>query len=168
MHLPLSPRAAGAAGWLVVAVLLVLAAGGAASRPGGWMLGVAGLPALVAAGVITAIVAWRTGVAGGEWALGLGVIPLLLATGAPIPGLPALSGPPLTALALAAVAVGLARAGRRPPRWLLLPAAFGIYAAVAMRVQAQVGPEGDEPHYLMVADSLLRDHDVSLERDYAE
>jgi hypothetical protein len=31
-----------------------------------------------------------------------------------------------------------------------------------------VGPEGDEPHYLMVADSLMRDHDVSLERDYAE
>jgi hypothetical protein len=168
MHLPLSPRAAGAAGWLVVAALLVLAAGGAASRPGGWMLGVAGIPALVAAGVVTAIVAWRAGVAGGEWAFGLAVIPLLLSTGAPIPGLRALSGPPLTALALAAVAVGLARAGRLPPRWLLLPAAFGIYAAVAMRVQAQVGPEGDEPHYLMVADSLLRDHDVSLERDYAE
>ena len=31
-----------------------------------------------------------------------------------------------------------------------------------------VGPEGDEPHYLMVAESLLRDGDVSLERDYAE
>ena len=31
----------------------------------------------------------------------------------------------------------------------------------------QVGPQGDEPHYLMVADSLLRDGDVSLERDYA-
>ena len=31
-----------------------------------------------------------------------------------------------------------------------------------------MGPEGDEPHYLMVADSLLRDHDLSLEHDYAE
>src|SRR5439155_374140 len=40
--------------------------------------------------------------------------------------------------------------------------------AAHRRVQAQVGPEGDEPHYLMVADSLLRDHDLSLERDYAE
>jgi hypothetical protein len=64
--------------------------------------------------------------------------------------------------------MALARAGRRPPPWLLLPVAFAIYATVATRVQAQVGPEGDEPHYLMVADSLLRDHDVSLERDYAE
>lgn len=132
------------------------------------MLGVAAVPAVLAAGSATAIVAGRTGIAAGEWALGLAVIPLLLATGAPIPGLRALSGPPLAALALAAAAIGLARAARLPPRWLLLPAAFGIYAAVATRVQAQVGPEGDEPHYLMVADSILRDHDVSLERDYAE
>src|SRR5258708_2505563 len=36
------------------------------------------------------------------------------------------------------------------------------------RVKVQVGPQGDEPHYLMVADSLIRDHDLSLERDYAE
>jgi hypothetical protein len=43
-----------------------------------------------------------------------------------------------------------------------------VYGLAAARVQAQVGPEGDEPHYLMVADSLLRDHDLSLERDYAE
>jgi hypothetical protein len=35
-------------------------------------------------------------------------------------------------------------------------------------VQGQVGPQGDEPHYLMVADSLLRDQDLSLESDYQE
>ena len=35
-------------------------------------------------------------------------------------------------------------------------------------MHARVGPEGDEPHYLMVAESLLRDGDLSLERDYAE
>ena len=168
MRFPPSPRTAGSAGWLVVAVLLLLAATGAASRPDGWMLGTPGVAAVLVAGVAAALVAWRAGVAAGTWALGLAIIPLLLSAGAPIPGLRALSGPPLAALALAAVAVGLTRAGRLPPRWLLLPAAFGIYAAVATRVQAQVGPEGDEPHYLMVADSLLRDHDVSLERDYAE
>jgi hypothetical protein len=43
-----------------------------------------------------------------------------------------------------------------------------VYGLAAARVQAQVGPEGDEPHYLMVADSLLRDHDLALERDYAD
>jgi hypothetical protein len=168
MRFPPSPRTAGAAGWLVVAALLLLAAAGAASRPDGWMLGIPGVAAVLVAGLATALVGQRAGIAAGAWALGLAVIPLLVLSGAPIPGLRALSGPPLAALALAAAAVGIARAGALPPRWLLLPAAFGIYAAVAMRVQAQVGPEGDEPHYLMVADSLLRDHDVSLERDYAE
>lgn len=168
MRLRPSPRAAGAAGWLVVGALLGLASGGAASRPGGWLLGVAGVPALAAAGAAVALIAWRTGVAAGTWATGLVFIPVLLLAGAPIPGLRALSGPPLTALALGAVAAALAGARRLPPRWLLLPVAFAIYATVAVRVQSQVGPEGDEPHYLMVADSLLRDHDVSLERDYAE
>ena len=42
------------------------------------------------------------------------------------------------------------------------------YLLAAAQTQRQVGPEGDEPHYLMVADSLLRDHDLSLEQDYSE
>ncbi|PYQ03537.1 MAG: hypothetical protein DMF82_13040, partial [Acidobacteria bacterium] len=152
-----------------MAALLLMAAGSAASRPGGWMLGVPGIAAVgLSAAAAAALLAWRAGIATGVAALGLAIVPLLLLTGVPIPGLRALSGPPLTALALAAAAMALARGGRRPPRWLLLPAAFAIYAAVATRAQAQVGPEGDEPHYLMVADSLLRDHDVSLERDYAD
>jgi hypothetical protein len=168
MRLAPSPRAGGTAGWLVVAGLLLLAAGGAASRPAGWLLGVPSVPALVVTAAAVALVAWRSGVAGGTWALGLAFIPVFLLVGAPIPGLSALSGPPLTALVLAAVVAAIAAARRLPPRWLLLPAAFAIHSGVSMRVQSQVGPEGDEPHYLMVADSLLRDHDVSLERDYAE
>jgi hypothetical protein len=168
MRLPPLPRAAGAAGWLVVAAFLLLAAGGAAARPAGCLLGVPRVLALVVTPAAVALTAWRSGAAAGAYALGLAFIPVLLLAGAPIPGLRALSGPPLTALALAGVVAALAAARRLPPRWLLLPAAFAIYATVAVRVQSQVGPEGDEPHYLMVADSLLRDHDVSLERDYAE
>jgi hypothetical protein len=168
MRLPRSPRAVGAAGWLVVAALFLLAAGGAASRPGGWLLGVPGVLPLLLTIAATTVLAWRYGRAAGAWALGLAAVPLLLLLGAPVPGLRALSGPPLFALALAGVAAAVAQARRLPPRWLLLPAAFALYAAVAARVQAQVGPEGDEPHYLMVAESLLRDHDLSLERDYAE
>jgi hypothetical protein len=168
MRLPRSPRAAGAAGWLVVAALFLLAAGGAASRPGGWLLGVPGILPLLLTIAAAAMLAWRCGLAAGAGALGLGAVPLLLLLGAPVPGLRALSGPPLAALALAGVAVAAARARRLPPGWLLLPAAFALYAAVSTRVQAQVGPEGDEPHYLMVAESLLRDRDVSLERDYVE
>ena len=51
-------------------------------------------------------------------------------------------------------------------RWFL-PIVSIAYLIGAAQVQRQVGPEGDEPHYLMVADSLLRDHDLSLEPDYA-
>lgn len=122
--------------------------------------------ALTAAAV--ALLARWSGLSAGTRALGFAFIPLLVLSGAPIPGVRALSGPPLCALALAGIAAAIAAARRLPPRWVLLPAAFAIYAVVASRAQAQVGPEGDEPHYLMVADSLWRDHDVSLERDYAE
>ena len=53
-------------------------------------------------------------------------------------------------------------------RGLFLPLAFALLVVAAGRSHVAVGPQGDEPHYLMVADSLLRDRDVSLERDYAE
>ena len=46
--------------------------------------------------------------------------------------------------------------------------AFAVLVVAAGRTHARVGPQGDEPHYLMVAESLLRDGDLSLERDYAE
>jgi hypothetical protein len=68
---------------------------------------------------------------------------------------------------LAALVVAMAR-GRPAPRRLFFPAVFAIYVVAAARVQVQVGPKGDEPHYLMVAESLLRDRDLSLEADYAE
>ena len=88
--------------------------------------------------------------------------------GAPLAGVRALSGPPLAALALAGIALVAAGAGWRPHRALFLPLVFAVLVAAAGRTHARVGPEGDEPHYLMVAESLLRDGDLSLERDYAE
>src|SRR5262249_33334657 len=62
----------------------------------------------------------------------------------------------------------LAAGGARGGGAAFLPVGALVYGLAAARVRAQVGPEGDEPHYLMVADSLLRDHDLALERDYAE
>ena len=59
-----------------------------------------------------------------------------------------------------------ARAACRAPR--SCRSSFAVLVVVAGRSHVEVGPQGDEPHYLMVAESLLRDHDVSLERDYAE
>lgn len=165
-------RAAGFAGWACLLALGLLAAGGAARTPEGVLLGTPSLwGSLALVGGVTLGVA-RLGAAAGR--SGLGLIPFLVA---PLlapwaPGLAAWTGPPLFAivagflLSLIAAEAG-ARVGRAA-RWLLLPGLFLVYAVAAGRVQLQVGPDGDEPHYLMVADSLLRDRDLSLERDYAE
>jgi hypothetical protein len=93
---------------------------------------------------------------------------LLVLGGVALAGVRAVSGAPLLALALAGVAVVAVGVGRRPPRWVFLPSVFLVYVVLAGRVQVQVGPRGDEPHYLMVSESLLRDGDLSLEQDYAE
>ena len=78
------------------------------------------------------------------------------------------TGGPLLAFALAAIVLAVANLRIRPPRWLMLPAFFAIYAVVAHQAQTRVGPDGDEPQYLMVAESLLRDHDLALDQDFKE
>jgi hypothetical protein len=100
-------------------------------------------------------------------AVGLLAPLLLLLGGAPLAGVHALSGPPLLALGLAG-AVLVVASGRVRLDVLFLPLVFGVLLAAAARSHVQVGPEGDEPHYLMVAESLLRDGDLALEKDYAE
>jgi hypothetical protein len=117
-----------------------------------------------------ALVAWWVTPRRGAASCGVGLLPLLAlaVSGLPIPGLAALTGPPLLAVALAGLVGVVATRGWRPPEWAFFPLVLALYAAVSIRVQTQVGPQGDEPHYLMVADSLLRDGDVSLERDYEQ
>ena len=161
-----SRRWPGIAGWAVWAVVALMALGGAASRPGGILLGA---PAPVHAAVVIAFAAAlvaRLGWPAGGASLGLLAIPALLVV-APLPGIRALSGPPLLALGLAALVPALSSARWRPPRRAFFPVILAVYAIVAARAQLQVGPQGDEPHYLMVADSILRDRDVSLQDDYA-
>src|SRR5262245_15991164 len=164
-----SSPAAGAFGWGVLAVLGALAVGGAASRPSGIALGlpgVAGLALVAGTLVLLWVARGREGPAPPSgW---LVFLPLLLAIWPGAPGLKALSGPPLAVPALAAMVLALPR---RPPRrssMAFLPVVLTIYGVAAWRVQSQVGAEGDEPHYLMVAESLLRDHDLALDQDYAE
>jgi hypothetical protein len=152
-----------------IAIPALLAAGGAAARPGGVWLGV---PAWGAGAAVVALGAGLAFALRHRTALGACaglLLPVgLLFTGAPLAGVRAVSGPPLAALALAGLAMVAARLGWRPPRVLFLPLVFAVLVVAAGRTHARVGPEGDEPHYLMVADSLLRDGDLSLERDYAE
>jgi len=116
-----------------------------------------------------AVVAWLFGAAAGSWLLGVAPVLILVVGGVRLPGVAALAGEPIVVLVLAGVVAGIAAAAPRP--WTgaaFLPVVALVYGLAAARVQAQVGPQGDEPHYLMVADSLLHDHDLSLEQDYAE
>jgi hypothetical protein len=151
-----------------IAVPALLAAGGAAARPGGLWLGLpdaAVAAAIVAAAAALAVATRRRPALA---AAGLLLPVAVLLSGAPFAGVRALSGPPLTALALAGLAIALSRAGWRPSRTLFLPLVFALLVVTAGWTHTQVGPRGDEPHYLMVAESLLRDGDLSLERDYGE
>ena len=159
-----------ATGALAAAALALAGAAGAATRPGGgiWL----GLPSGALALAVLPACCWsaRRRARGRPLApsAGWGLPALLLLCGVPLAGVHAVSGGPLLALASACGVGWLAAAGWRAPRLLFLPLVFLVLVCAGARSSVRVGPQGDEPHYLMVADSLLRDHDVSLERDYAE
>jgi hypothetical protein len=159
---------AGSCGILLPALM---AWGGAAARPGGVWLGLPAAGAIALPGVVALVVlvAWPREESRRRLAACAGLLAplgLLLLTGGTWPR--ALSGAPLGALALAGAALVAAASGRRLPRMLFLPLAFGVLVVAAGRTHVTVGPRGDEPHYLMVADSLWRDGDLSLEGDYRE
>jgi hypothetical protein len=165
---PMRARAAVIAGWATGAIALAVAAGGAAARPDGWLLGLPSVPLALAAVVALTGLALLVGPGGGRWLWPVAPVLLLVVGGVRLPGVAPLAGPPIAVLVLAGAIMMIAGA---LPRWAsaaFLPVIALIYGLAAARVQAQVGPQGDEPHYLMVADSLIRDHDLSLERDYAE
>jgi hypothetical protein len=158
---------AGIAGWAVVALLLVLAMAGAASSPDGLVLGVPSPAVAVLAVAATLALAALAGVRAGAPAIGVLPLVLLIFSGLPIPGLGALTGPPLMAVGLALAAVALSRASPAWARRAFIPVLVAVHMIAAARVQRQVGPEGDEPHYLMVSASILRDGDLALQDDYA-
>lgn len=153
---------------LSVATLIVLAGGGAARHPEGLWLGLPSL-AIIGLAVAACVAVSVSGVRG----LGGLLLPAFFALAASV-FLPAgssfllFSGPPLFAFALAGAALAAARWGRCPHRSALLPAFIVIYSLVAYEAQTRVGPDGDEPQYLMVAESLVRDHDLALEQDFKE
>lgn len=160
-------RLPSALGWAAVVALLLMAAGGAADG-GSVLLGAPRIAAALAAVALGAAFLVGCGLGRGGVLLGLAPLVVALLLAAPLPGLRALTGPPLLAIAAAGLVLAVAAGRWRPAPGVFLPVVLALYAGVSLRVQRQVGPEGDEPHYLMVADSLIRDGDVSLERDYAE
>jgi hypothetical protein len=86
----------------------------------------------------------------------------------------AFQGPALLLVAAAALAVALARqaASKAAPTLrvresVLFTAAFLFYALLGTRIPGPAGPQGDEPHYLAMAQSLLSDGDLDLRDEFA-
>lgn len=113
--------------------------------------------------------------------------PLLALALAGAPLVPLLTGrasvllafqPPLLLLVVAAsLAVALSRLveerAPRFPTWpalrqdaLLVVVAWGFFALLGRFLPGPAGPQGDEPHYLLQAQSLLSDGDVDLADEY--
>jgi hypothetical protein len=109
-------------------------------------------------------VAWGIGL------LGLAYVPRL-AEGAPCLGV--LRGP--LGLVLLALSLGVAlfklRGGREQPVGVapvwLFAASLGLLLVAGLTYTSRLAASGDEPHYLLMAQSLWRDHDLDLENNLA-
>ncbi len=160
------PLLANRVGWVVLASVAALGLGGAASVPDGLLIGLPTLGHLAAVSIGLGLLAALAGGRAAEAGLGLLPVPILFALLPRWSGTHALSGTPLVALVLAAAVLAGARSGRRPR--LFFPVVLAVYLVAAARVQDQVGPRGDEPHYLMNAESLWSDGDLAVEDDFQE
>ncbi|MBK5256699.1 MAG: hypothetical protein JJE39_11760, partial [Vicinamibacteria bacterium] len=151
-----------------VTLLTLLAFGGASTHPEGLLIGI---PSLWTLGL--ALLAGLLVRAAGVTSLGGFLLPVttVFLGGWLWPSLPSLalfSGRPLFVFVLAALVLAVVGWPVRPPKAFLLPVVFALYSGVSFEVQTRVGPEGDEPQYLMVAESLIRDHDLVLDQDFQE
>ena len=81
-------------------------------------------------------------------------------------------GPVLLVILGAVVALMIARRRRRhrfePGSVALFIVALLIFLALGLRLPGPAGPQGDEPHYLLMARSLIADGDVDLANDFAQ
>jgi hypothetical protein len=82
-------------------------------------------------------------------------------------------GPVLVILGIAAATAAVANAASQrntphTPRGLLFGAALAFYVALGLRIPGPAGPQGDEPHFLLMTQSLLSDHDLDLTDELAQ
>jgi hypothetical protein len=54
-----------------------------------------------------------------------------------------------------------------PGRWAVFAISLAVYVCFGLWSAAEVGPGGDEPHYLTITQSLLLDHDLDIENNHA-
>ncbi len=113
--------------------------------------------------------------------LALAAAPALpVTTGRALPLL-AFQGPALAVLAAGVLGVALTgllaggpnagRAARAPRPWrelFLLALTLAGYLELGRHLPGPAGPQGDEPHYLLMTDSLLADGDLDLANQFAQ
>lgn len=176
----------GRAGPLAVAVALALPLALLATAfhlvptPHGNFRGITDPPSLLrwlmATGVALAafpvLARWRSHDRAPLFALLLALLPLLPVLTGRFTLLLAFQGPVLVLAVLMAAAVAFRRlAGDRPLRdhssVALFAVAFLFYALLGCFVPGPAGPQGDEPHYLTMAQSLLSDGDLDLSDEFA-
>ena len=138
--------------------------------------GVTGVPSTerIAASLLAAAFVWwlggRASVLPFLW-MGAGLLPLLPAgTGV---GAAALFFSGFSMILLFAVLTAIAARGLIPESATLDPAvagliAFTFFVFVGRYLPGPAGPQGDEPHYLLIAESLLEDGDVDLKNQFDE
>jgi hypothetical protein len=92
-----------------------------------------------------------------------------------VPALGLLRGPLATVFLVAALAsvlpvrrlTRLERRLARLPSGILFAGAFVLFAAAGLYYSAHLHPSGDEPHYLLMAQSLAREADLDLRDNFA-
>jgi hypothetical protein len=149
---------------------------------GGYWRGVSGLPGglrillALAMGVLVAFALRRRPRSAQTplFALLLAAAPFVPLLTGRLLALTVFQGPVLWLLAAAVAGVVAARALSERvvpwpaiPAWWLLIVAFVFYALLGLRIPGRAGTQGDEPHYLTMAISLLTDGDLDLTDEYA-
>ncbi len=149
-------------------LLVLLAEAGASTHAAGVLIGRPSAAGLALAAFASVFV-WTSGLRGlGGFLLPAGAVLLAVLFPKAGPSWLLFSGRPLLVFAFAALTLALIASRVRPWKEFLLPVFFVLYAGVAYQAQSRVGPDGDEPQYLMVTESLIHDHDLALDQDFRE
>lgn len=142
-----------------------------------WQLGVALVAGLVAAAAaMTRVSARRAAAAAAPLlVLWLWTVPFLPWLPDRLPLLLVLAGPVrwiLLAVAVVAMLSRTAFAARASARlltlsrWTVFAVSLAVYAACGLWAVSSHGLVGDEPHYLIIADSLMKDGDLQIENNH--